>query len=121
MVTDKVYNWCQQSATVTSELAKDPSQCPLKIFKDLYEQHDLSLHPKKSLDGVKTSLDEVPPDQQKEQLQRAFACGNWGSSVPSELFLKVRKNYHYSPANFGFEEEWADQSYNRSTMVPSVP
>jgi hypothetical protein len=90
MVTHRVYNWCNQSETVTSELAKDPSQCPWKIFKDLYETHDHILHPKKSVDGVRTSSDEVSSAQEKDQLQKALSCGNWGSSVPSELFLKVR-------------------------------
>lgn len=91
MATDKVYNWCQQSANVTSELAKDPSQCPLKIFKDLYEHHDHTLH-------LKKPSHEDPSDQQKDQLQKALACGNWGSSVPSELFLKVRKIHHHIPS-----------------------
>jgi hypothetical protein len=92
MVTDRVYNWCKQSDTVTSELAKDPSQCPWKIFKDLYETHDHTLHPQKSVDSVSTPSDVVSPTQEKDQLQKAFSCGNWGSSVPSELFLKVSMN-----------------------------
>lgn len=90
MVKDRVYNWCKQSDTVTSVLAKDPSQCPWNIFKELYEAHDHTLHPKNSVDSVSTSSDEISSAQEKDQLQKAFSCGNWGSSVPSELFLKVR-------------------------------
>lgn len=92
MATDRVYNWCKQSDTVTSELAEDPSQCPWKIFKDLYKTHDHVLHPKKPVGSVSTSSDEVSAAQEKDELQKALSCGNWGSSVPSELFLKVRMN-----------------------------
>ncbi|KAF3391440.1 hypothetical protein F1880_007432 [Penicillium rolfsii] len=91
MVTDRIYNWCKQPDTVTSELAKDPSQSPWKVFKDLYETHDHILPLKKSVDSGTTSSDEVSPALEKDELQKALSCGNWGSSVPSELFLKV---YH---------------------------
>ncbi|KAJ5364906.1 uncharacterized protein N7496_010619 [Penicillium cataractarum] len=91
MVTDKIYNWCKQSETVTSELAKDPSQCPGKIFKDLYETHDHTLQSKKSIDGVNPSSYEVSSTQEKDELQKGLSCGNWGASAPSELFSKV---YH---------------------------
>ncbi|OOQ82719.1 phospholipase D active site protein motif protein [Penicillium brasilianum] len=91
MVTDRIYSKCNQAGTVTSELAKDPSQCPGKIFKELYETHDHSLHPKSSIDGVDFSSDEVSSALEKEKLQKASSCGNWGASAPSELFLKV---YH---------------------------
>lgn len=90
MVTDRVYKWCKQSATVTSELAKDPLKCPWKVFKSLYENHDHTLHSEESAESGNISSDEDSVAQQKEQLQNALACGNWGSSVPSELFLKVR-------------------------------
>jgi hypothetical protein len=90
MATDRIYSRCNQTGTVTSELAKDPSQCPGKIFKDLYETHDHTLHPKTSIDGVDSSSDEVSSAQQKEKLQKALSCGNWGASAPSELFLKVK-------------------------------
>lgn len=91
MVTDRIYNWCKQSETVTSEIAKDPSQCPGKIFKDLYETHNQTLHHRMSVDGVESSQYEVSSAQQKDELQKALSCGNWGASAPSELFLKVRK------------------------------
>jgi hypothetical protein len=92
MFTDRVYNWCKQSDTVTSELAKDPSQCPWKVFKDLYGTYDHTVHHKRSVDSVNTLSDEVSSAQQKDELQNALSCGKWGSSVPSELFLKVRMN-----------------------------
>lgn len=98
MVTDRIYSRCNQAGTVTSELAKDPSQCPGKIFKELYETHDHTLHPKSSIDGVDSSSDEVSSALEKEKLQKASSCGNWAASAPSELFLKVK--IHRPLSNF---------------------
>ncbi|KAJ5218783.1 uncharacterized protein N7498_000882, partial [Penicillium cinerascens] len=87
MVPWDVYALCQQSQTVTSELAQDPSQTPGAVFKKLYEkQSPVSHHAKGNSKGL--SKEEF---QEKNELQRAHACGNWGSSEPSELFLQI---YH---------------------------
>lgn len=94
MVSDRVYNWRKQSTDVTSELAKNPSQCPLKVFKRLYESHDHPLSSKDSAESVNTSSNQDSVGQEKPQLRNALACGNWGSSVPSELFIKVRYIKH---------------------------
>ncbi|KAJ5169265.1 uncharacterized protein N7482_004859 [Penicillium canariense] len=89
MITDKVYKWCKQSATVTSELGEDPSQCPTKVFKKLYESHDHDLHSNESGDSLGISADGTSSFEQIDHLQRALACGNWGPSEPSELFLTI--------------------------------
>ncbi|KAJ5667673.1 uncharacterized protein N7477_006243 [Penicillium maclennaniae] len=87
MLSWDIYALCKQSQTVTSELARQPSQCPAAVFKKLYGNHHhvLSI----SRDTFKgLSAEEF---HEKNKLQRAHACGNWGSSEPSELFLHV---YH---------------------------
>ncbi|KAJ5118207.1 hypothetical protein N7448_009921 [Penicillium atrosanguineum] len=86
MLPWEIYALCKQSQTVTSELARQPSQCPATVFKKLYEKQ---YHVSKSKDGL-TGL-SAEEFLEKNELQRAHACGNWGSSEPSELFLQV---YH---------------------------
>lgn len=86
MVPWDVYALCQQSQTVTSELAQDPSQTPGAVFKKLCEKYNPVSHKSKG-DSKGLSKEEF---HEKNELQRAHACGNWGSSEPSELFLQVR-------------------------------
>jgi hypothetical protein len=71
MVPWEVYTLCKQSQTVTSELAQDPSQCPGTVFKKLYEKDHFSPKAK----GVPTGL-SVEEFHEKNELQRAHACGN---------------------------------------------
>jgi len=86
MVPWEVYLLCKQSQTVTSELARDPSQCPETVFHKLYEKHH-SVLPGAKCGSTGLSAEEF---NEKDEQQRAHACGNWGSSEPSELFLQVR-------------------------------
>lgn len=88
MITWDVYKKCRQSRTVTSELAKDPSQCPLKLFKSLYDSHHDVCHPDKN-DSRESVAEEISRFEQKDELQKARECGNWGSTEPSKLFLQV--------------------------------
>lgn len=86
MVPPKVYERCHQPATVTSELARDPSQCPTKLFRKLFEGHHLPhVHKSRS----ESSSDSESEDEKLEELQKARACGNFGSAEPSNLFLQV--------------------------------
>lgn len=88
MVSWKLYKQCRQSETVTSELAKDPSQCPLKVFRGLYHGHPDVSHSEKF--GPRGSLSEESSQfEDQDELQKARACGNWGSQQPSKLFLQV--------------------------------
>ena len=75
MVSDFVYDLCHAQETVTSRLAKDPDDAPGVIADELFG--------KKELPSSNTT------EPQGYNLQRAFECGNWGSSRPSDLFLKV--------------------------------
>ncbi|OQE47125.1 hypothetical protein PENCOP_c001G04325 [Penicillium coprophilum] len=87
MVSRKVYNMCQ-AQTVTSELARDPSQCPQKVFHELFESH----HASRTYDGTEESnIDKASEWETLNELQKARACGNFGSVETSDLFLKV---YH---------------------------
>ncbi|KAJ5287274.1 hypothetical protein N7478_002960 [Penicillium angulare] len=89
MVTAKVYGLWKKSQTVTSELAQDPSQTPEAVFKRLYEHHEIP-HPHLiEHGGHGLSAEEIAEFEKKDAVQKALACGNWGSSEPSELFLQV--------------------------------
>ena len=80
MVSQKVYDLCHGSTTVSSELARDPSLAPGTVVKKLYGEdvggHDEHKHFKE-------------PRASAEDLQKAYECGKWGSTRPSDLFLKV--------------------------------
>ncbi|CAG8237011.1 unnamed protein product [Penicillium nalgiovense] len=87
MLSRKVYNMCQ-GQTVTSELALDPSQCPQKVFHKLFQSH----HASRTYDGAEESdVDKALEWETLNELQKARACGNFGSVETSDLFLKV---YH---------------------------
>lgn len=79
MVPRKVYQLCHVSKTVSSELARDPTQNPVKVFHDLYE----TSHPE--------SVDSETPNiaAGKDNLALARECGQWGNTQPSPLFLQV--------------------------------
>ncbi|KAJ5513615.1 hypothetical protein N7463_003167 [Penicillium fimorum] len=87
MLSQKVYNMCQ-GQTVTSDLARDPSQCPQEVFHELFESHHTShtYNVAEESDGDKASEWET-----LNELQKARVCGNFGSVETSDIFLKV---YH---------------------------
>ncbi|KAJ5540873.1 hypothetical protein N7494_005949 [Penicillium frequentans] len=89
MVTTKVYGLWKKSQTVTSELAQDPSQTPETIFKKLYEHHEAPHLKEHGAHGL--SKEEIEEFEKKDAVQKALACGHWGSAEPSELFLQI---YH---------------------------
>ena len=98
MVPRKVYNMCQ-GRTVTSELALDPSQCPQKVFHKLFESH----HASHTYDGAEESdVDKASEWESLNELQKARACGNFGSVETSDLFLKV--NCLFSISTLGEKE-----------------
>ena len=81
MIPPKIYELCRSDKSVTSEVAKNPSEAPAKAAKRLFG-HDF--------------LEDVAGERMKESkddanaLQQAFECGNWGPTRPSDLFLQVR-------------------------------
>ncbi|RAH72643.1 IQ calmodulin-binding motif protein [Aspergillus aculeatinus CBS 121060] len=80
MLPDSVHRLCHEDQTVTSELLRDPSQSPPKVFHRLYNDHKSKNH-----SDSKESLTD------RDELQKAAECGNWGNSQPSKLFLQI---YH---------------------------
>ena len=86
-ISDALYKFCQSNVTVTSEVAKDPSQKPGDVFKHLYHEGRI-LDEAEELKKPDHSKDIH--DYGEEALQHAFECGKWGKTRPSRLFLQVR-------------------------------
>lgn len=80
MLAQEVYELCRSDKSVSSELAKDPQQSPRKIVHRLYFD-------KKAEDIPSNAVAEV--GEKRNDLRRAYECGNWGPSRPSDLFLRV--------------------------------
>lgn len=80
MVSQKVFDLCQGSKTVSSEIARDPTLSPGQVIKHLYGE-DIAGHDE--LGHFKSHA------ASPEDLEKAFRCGKWGNTRPSELFLKV--------------------------------
>jgi len=81
-ISDKVYNLCRSTSTVSSELAKDPTLSPGKAASRLYDG-----------DEKISVLEKKPPTERvsatPEDLERAYQCGKFGATRPSELFLRI--------------------------------
>jgi hypothetical protein len=80
-ISDRVYDWCTSDESVSAALAKDPTVLPKDAAKKLYGSAKVSVTTGK------------PPKEREpateEDLQRAFECGKWGPTRPSELFLRI--------------------------------
>jgi len=77
MISDFVYDLCHEHETVSTRLAANSKEVPGDVAKQLFAKA-------KSLPKSDTEL------KAEYDLQRAFDCGKWGTSRPSDLFLKVR-------------------------------
>lgn len=82
MVSRKVFDSCQEKPTISSELARDPTLAPGHVVKKLYGT-DVGDH------AELKHFEE--PRASAEDLEKAYQCGKWGSTRPSELFLRVRQ------------------------------
>ncbi|KAG9242849.1 iq calmodulin-binding motif protein [Calycina marina] len=85
MISDKVYQLCNGTETVSSLLAVDPELPPGEAWKKLYGGH--AAGHKASEAVARDHRDKHAP----EDLKRARDCGKWGTTEPSELFLQL---YH---------------------------
>jgi hypothetical protein len=83
MISEKVYKLCTGKESVSSLLAKDPTLAPGDAWKQLFGGHNAG--EKESQSTAEAHRDDVTPDD----LKRAYECGNWGPTKPSELFLRV--------------------------------
>lgn len=80
MVSEHVFKLCQETETVSSVLADNPTDAPGDIVKRLYGHHTKDLH--RNPDGNR-------PAPSPETLEAAFKCGRWGPTNPSPLFLQA--------------------------------
>lgn len=80
MVSQHVLALCQASETVSSVLAKTPTEAPGDIVKKLYGHHKKDLHhdPEKYRTAITA-----------QGLEDAMKCGHWGPTQPSPLFLQA--------------------------------
>lgn len=80
-ITDRVDELCHGKQSVSSLLAEDPALPPRDAVHRLYSTHPVSV------------LDSRPPKHRHsatpEELDRAFHCGNFGQTKPSDLFLRI--------------------------------
>lgn len=83
MISDKVYELCTGTESVSGLLAKDPTLAPQDAWKMLYKEDPIG--EKESVSTAKANRDEITP----EDLKRARECGKWGPTEPSDLFLRV--------------------------------
>jgi hypothetical protein len=86
MIPDHVYNICQSKITVSSELAKNPTQPPGEILRRLF--------PHSTVSGRIDDHLKPKPVSASEDLEKAYQCGDWGKTRPSDLFLKVTTKSH---------------------------
>ncbi|KAL1884518.1 hypothetical protein Plec18167_002108 [Paecilomyces lecythidis] len=82
-VPPRVYDLCHSNKNVTSELEEHPTESPGHIAHKLF-QHDEAI--KEDIAGPIKDVGD-----KDDALERAYECGIWGSSRPSDLFLKI---YH---------------------------
>jgi hypothetical protein len=85
MLSEKVYKLCTSKESVSALLAQDPTMAPGDAWNELYGIHMTGYRDKKAT--AIAHLENYSP----EDLQRTLECGNWGSTNPSELFLRVSK------------------------------
>ena len=82
-ITDKIYRYCTNPVSVSSELANISSGIsgePAHLADKLYDGEHIAITERKAPHHRKSAS--------PEELQRARECGNWGESEPSELFLQ---------------------------------
>ncbi|TQV90889.1 IQ calmodulin-binding protein [Cordyceps javanica] len=79
MVSDHVVKLCNDSSTVSAELAKDPTVAPAAIIDRLYGRY-----PRNPCDPSARRQ-----QQSAEHQEAALQCGKWGPTRPSPLFLQA--------------------------------
>jgi hypothetical protein len=104
-ISDKVHRWCTATPSVSDSLAVDPTIPPGQAAKKLFNHDGNSAGEQVS---TKQNQQQIQPagapapapspstgsalpasDQDAEDLERAFQCGRFGETRPSDLFLKM--------------------------------
>lgn len=79
-ISEKIFRFCKEPRSVSSEYAIDSAKTPGRYAEVLYGKEGTAI------------TEHQPPHLRKaptnEDLARARQCGNWGGSEPSELFLQ---------------------------------
>jgi hypothetical protein len=91
MVSNDVYKSCLATDTVSLELAIDPKLAPGEAVKRLYTKGLTPSHGRSRACGG--------DDLSSDDLQRAYDCGKWGATRPSDLFLRVLVLYSSLPSH----------------------
>jgi phosphatidylserine/phosphatidylglycerophosphate/cardiolipin synthase-like enzyme len=80
MVSEHVFKLCQATETVSSVLAKDPSEAPGDVVKKLYGHLKKDLH--HDPEGRR-------PAASAQAQESALKCGSWGPTKPGPIFLQA--------------------------------
>lgn len=80
-IPPRVYDFCHSNKNVTSELEDNPHETPGHIAHRLFH-HEQAI--KEDVSGPMKDVGNA-----EDVLERAYECGIWGASRPSDLFLKV--------------------------------
>ena len=90
MVSKRVAELCQNSETVSSALAKDPTAIPGIVVKKLHEHHArLSRLSEDNRAGKQGKGGAAGSSSEDEVPAKVLSCGQWGPTVPSPLFLQA--------------------------------
>ncbi|KAI0116887.1 hypothetical protein F4814DRAFT_265862 [Daldinia grandis] len=84
-ISEDLYELCLSSESVSSALARDLTLTPGEAWKKLFACHDHNHGSKGDVRDIGKGF--LSP----KELERAQACGKWGTQEPSDLFLRI---YH---------------------------
>ena len=80
-ISDRVFSWCTSRDSISEALSKDPTLAPGKVAEKLYGKEGISVTEKKAPKHRESAT--------QEDLERAYQCGKFGPTKPSELFLRI--------------------------------
>lgn len=86
MIPPRVYEICRNGISVSSELAKNPTEAPSIICERIFPVNGKAKPATNGAGHIDTKSNSAG---EKSELEAASNCGNWGSSKPSQLFLQV--------------------------------
>ncbi|KAK4152999.1 hypothetical protein C8A00DRAFT_44007 [Chaetomidium leptoderma] len=98
-ISDHITRLCTSSESVSSLIADDPCLAPGDAWEKLY-----------GADARKAAAKGESESVTQDELERAAACGKWGPTRPSELFLRI---YHDALCTL-------DQDPRRAMVSPSL-
>ncbi|KAF2730308.1 phospholipase D/nuclease [Polyplosphaeria fusca] len=82
-ISERLYRFCTDGKSVSTEYAIDASRSPGQYAKSLYGGEPRSM--------TESSAPHERKSATKEELESARSCGKWGDAEPSDLFLRC---YH---------------------------